>query len=363
MGQPLIDYFPQYVDSSSVVLAGGTYTIFAAGTTDLVELFSDIGESISIENPVTFDAAGMLPDVFYGDGISIKAEIRKANGSLFNTKDNLTAFGGPTAGVSVWASNQSYAKGEEVVRLGFRYFSNVDNNVGNTPQDASVAWTRCPFQGVWNTNLTYIVTDRVIDPDTGFLHIARTTTTGDAPATSPNEWSNGNGIGLQTVNAGSAGFIPVTGAVKTTKTVGNARIPVATFVATTNNNAQFSFLLPASYDNTKTLQARLTYYTGTTATGTGRFIITAFGLGDDALISTVNFSSITLGVDLDGLVANTQYITEIFDVNESGVLAPNAQAYFQILRDTDNDDYTQSIEIKDISLYYTTRSSADDAQS
>lgn len=363
MGQPLIDYFPQYEGSNSVVLAGGTLTIFGAGTTDLVDLFSDIDLKIEIENPTTLDAAGMIPDVYYTDGLSVKIEIRKADGSLFRTKDNLPAFGGPTAGVSVWSSDQVYSKGETVVYLGLQYLSEADKNTGNVPVSASVFWTRSPFQGVWNTNLTYAAADRVIDPATGFLYIARTTTQGDDPSTSPSQWGLGDGIGLQTVNAGSTGFIPGTGAVKSTKTVGNAKIPVATFVDTADNDVQFSFLMPASYDNTQTLQARLTYYTGTLATGTARFIVTAFGLGNDALLTTINFGTVTLGIDLDGRVADTQYITDIFDVNESGTLAPNSQAYFQLLRDTTNDDYDQSVEIKDISLYYKTRSSADDAQS
>lgn len=366
MGQPLIDYFPQYEGSNSVVLAGGSLTVFGAGTTDLIDLFSDIDLQNPIVNPVVLDAAGMTPDVYYANGLAVKIEIRDTNGSLFRTKDDLPAFGGPTAGVSIWASDQAYSKGEEVVYLGGRYFSNVDNNVSNVPVDASIPWTRSPFQGVWNTNLTYISTDRVIDLATGLLYIARTITQGDTPATSPTQWAQGEGIGLQTFNIPAEGLnLPATNpAVNNATEISGWIVVTKDFLGITNNQiVQFEVQMPESWDRGP-LEVVYTVLSRVVVTGGNEavFSITATAFGDGEIIDSTPgpFTSTTIsGIS----TPDAQYYSAKVPLVVDNISTPNSWVQFKVEREQDAtaDTITSTIGLRGVVVRYKTVSSIDNA--
>jgi len=366
MGQPLIDYFPQYEGSNSVVLAGGTLTIYDASTTNLISLFSNLDLTITTVNPVTLDAAGMIPDIYYADGLSIKIEIRTADGSLFRTKDNLPAFGGPTAGVSVWASDQHYSKGEEVVHLGVRYFSNVDNNTGNTPVNASVQWTRIPFQGIWNTFTTYIATDRVIDPDTGILYIARAGTTGEAPATNVDKWANSSGIGLQTINipAGGLNLPSATPAVINKTEITGWIVVTMDFKGVTENDiVQFEMQMPQSWDR-GSLEVIYTVIPRTAVTDGTAVVFgiaaTAFGEGDTIDSSPGTYTNTTIE---NITTLNTNYYSETVDLLVNSISTANSWVQFKIQRAQDDaaDTITSLLGLRGLVIKYKTVASTDDA--
>jgi len=368
MGQRLVQSLQQFVDSSSVVLAGGTCSVFEAGTTTLVPLFSDVDLTIAENNPFTYDAAGMAPDIFYADAISIKQEIKDSEGTLFRTADDIPGRGGPTAGVSIWAADQTYIAGEEVVFNAIRYTSNISNNKGNTPTSADVNWTRSPFQGVYNANLTYVTTERVIDPLTGILFISRTDdNTGNTPSTSPVNWANGSGIGLQTINLpGSTLNLPSSNAAASSAAqIGVFVVVTKEFDGTADENAQFSIDMPESWDQGDLQVAyKLVSRTAVAGGSSAVFGISTVGfesgetITDQTSFGTITNTTITGITDQDNFYfsATTTFIP-------NNINSANQILYFQVTRvATDaNDDITSDIGLVSVRIFYTTVSGADNA--
>ncbi len=352
MGQRLLDFLPQYQNRSSVVLAGAKGTIFAAGTENLVALFSDVDETLAIENPFTFDAAGMAPDVFYADSISIKLEIRTADGSLFRTADNLPGRGGPTAGVSIWATDQSYVIGEEVVFQDVRYTSNTSPNKDNTPTSADVNWTRSPYQGVYNTNLTYVIGDRVIDPATGILFVSRVNANnGNTPSSSPAQWANGSSIGIQTVNIpGGSTNVAASGPAISSAAIGEFIVVTREFTGAVNDNAesaQFSIKMPESWDQSD-LQAIYTIVSRTAVAGGSD---SAWGISATGFASGETITDQSFGTEIETVISavttiNNFYDSSVVTFTPNNITTSKSNVYFKVSRiNTDLDGLAASQSI------------------
>lgn len=85
---PWID--PQFFDSNGNPLSGGTLTFYAAGTTTLVQVFSDSTKITVLPNPLTLDSTGRTStQVFFG-AASYKIVVKDVNGVTIRTADNVT---------------------------------------------------------------------------------------------------------------------------------------------------------------------------------------------------------------------------------------------------------------------------------
>ncbi len=88
MAVAIFTSFEQQFDNSGDPLNGGTITVYAAGTTTPVSLFSDTGLSVAATNPVTLDSAGRHA-MTYIAAAAYKVLIKDSGGSTLATRDNI----------------------------------------------------------------------------------------------------------------------------------------------------------------------------------------------------------------------------------------------------------------------------------
>lgn len=78
-------------------LSGGLLYTFAAGTTTPQSAFQDTGLVQALANPITLDAAGRVPQLFFADG-NIKVRLTDANGVTQLAADNILVIGPSASG-------------------------------------------------------------------------------------------------------------------------------------------------------------------------------------------------------------------------------------------------------------------------
>lgn len=86
----------QRFDSLGRPLAGGLLYTYAAGTTTPQSAYQDTGLVTALPNPITLDAFGNIPQLFFADG-NIKVLLKDANGITQLAADNILVIG-PSAG-------------------------------------------------------------------------------------------------------------------------------------------------------------------------------------------------------------------------------------------------------------------------
>lgn len=88
MAIAIITSFGQIGDANGVPLSGGSVTVYAAGTTTPLSLYSNSGLSVSAANPVTLDASGRH-DMRYIATAAYKIVVKNSAGSTVYTRDNI----------------------------------------------------------------------------------------------------------------------------------------------------------------------------------------------------------------------------------------------------------------------------------
>lgn len=352
---------------SGAPVAGGFVAYFDFGTNDLsTTIFSDFAQTIPITNPVERDSTGKCPPV-YTAAAFYRLESLDAAGSVLDTIEQFQGTG-TDEGRSAhdWNSTVTYQLNDLVESAEKYYFATQNNNLGNQPTglDTDPFWQFAPFLKSWNSTITFAINDIVVED--GLIYKARTVNLGKLPSDNPADWANTSGIGIETINISGAGFlVPSTEETRvTSRTLSNIFVSATDFSGTVTQSAQFSFLMPDSYDNTVALKARVTYFQPTTAAGAGEvatFVVTAIGAADSIAFNTLSFSPTTIFEDLTGVDALTQYISPTFDVNMGSNPAPNSQMYFQLLRLGATDTSGVTTSIKEITIYMATTSSTDNA--
>lgn len=86
----------QQFDSLGKPLSGGLLYTYQAGTTTPQSAYQDTGLVTALPNPITLDAAGRVPQLFFADG-NIKVRLTDANGVVQLAADNILVIG-PSAG-------------------------------------------------------------------------------------------------------------------------------------------------------------------------------------------------------------------------------------------------------------------------
>ena len=134
---------PQFLDVNGDPLAGGKMYYFKTGTSTPLTTYSDEDESTPNENPVTLDASGRLPNVFFTG--SAKQVLKDANDVQVWERDPVSADQGVLP-FDAWQESVSYDLLDIVTGSdGKRYESTLGSNQGNDPTSTTGFWTRIDF--------------------------------------------------------------------------------------------------------------------------------------------------------------------------------------------------------------------------
>jgi microcystin-dependent protein len=109
----------QQLDLQGNPLNGGLLYTLQAGTVVPQNGFKDIGLVNVYSNPITLDASGRIPPVYFVDG-SIRIRLTDRNGVLLLDYDNLPVIGGSSSGAIVDTTdpNSKYNTGDFKIRYG-----------------------------------------------------------------------------------------------------------------------------------------------------------------------------------------------------------------------------------------------------
>ena len=88
-------WFLQFLDNNGAVLAGGTITTYAAGTTTPLGTFSDAAGSANA-NPVVLDSAGRA-SIYLTQDVGYKFLVKNSGGTTIGTYDNIISQGAAAA--------------------------------------------------------------------------------------------------------------------------------------------------------------------------------------------------------------------------------------------------------------------------
>jgi hypothetical protein len=97
------------LDASANPLSGATLTVYNANTVVLTPLFSDVGLSVALANPVTADSAGRFGQIFAAEGTTVDLVLKDSGGSTVYSEDDVAFLGADTGTFSrTLADNTRY---------------------------------------------------------------------------------------------------------------------------------------------------------------------------------------------------------------------------------------------------------------
>ncbi|MEE9459752.1 MAG: hypothetical protein V3V84_08330 [Candidatus Bathyarchaeia archaeon] len=349
----LYNPFSQYLDSNSTVLSGGNVTVTLAGTTTLVELFTDdsLEPEFALENPFTLDDKGASPsEIHYAPNVTVKMLIKTSANVLYATTDNIPPLGDANSSAMLYSASTTYSITERVLSAGIWYLSNVSGNKGNDPLSSPSFWTPEHLVREYNAQFAYGLDATAFEDGVPF----RSRIAGNLdniPSISPDEWANMSGIGIQTINI-PASILNTIGADPPLDTnVINAQFVVVTrqYDDAATEAAQFSVEMPESWD-LGFLQVIYMIIPRAVVTGgsTAVFGISGIGFGDGDDMSTASFGpaidTVIEGVSLE----NNVYLSDPVSFIPDSVSTPNRIVYFQVIRDTtqvDDDVFLAAVQV------------------
>ncbi len=151
----------QQIDKDTLKpLAGGKLYLFQAGTTTPQNAYSDTALTIPLPNPITLDAAGRLPQMFFADG-QIKFRLTNAQGVTQLAQDNILVVGpssggggggsvDPTTVASTGDMKCRYATG--VLTGWVRTNARTIGSASSGATERANADTQTLFEYLWNTD-------------------------------------------------------------------------------------------------------------------------------------------------------------------------------------------------------------------
>jgi hypothetical protein len=129
----------QYFTDGGELLGGGKLNFYETGTTTRKNTFSDSAMTIANTNPVTLDADGRAPNIFFA-GLA-KCVLTDSTGVVLETKDPVGDDFASNNGFPEWAADVTYAFNQPVTASdGYIYTSLVNNNIGNDPISSPTYW-------------------------------------------------------------------------------------------------------------------------------------------------------------------------------------------------------------------------------
>lgn len=355
-----VNPIPQYVDTDGAPLSGGQLFFFITETTTEKDTFEDSALTTKNANPVILDTSGTIPSIFLEDDVAYRLRILRANDSLFQEEDDVTGLGGSSAAPDhTWVNTITYNIPDDVVRSARWYQSLTNGNIDKDPLVNPGNWTEYTKLKIWNTSETYIL-DFVVQLN-GILYSSRiASNTGHDPESSPTQWANLSGIGLQTIffPAGALYARLTNGATaNTTQPTNTKTINSFDFDPSTVEFVQLEVEMPNSWNGGQ-IQVRLSWIADTAST--------------NSVVWNVQGSSIASGetenVVFEGAVAVTQAnggdtirnVTNDIPLTIS-TAAADELITLQISRDATNgsDDLAVDARLRSVRIHYTTTSSAD----
>lgn len=186
----IIDPLEQFFDDAGNPLIDGLFYFYETGTNTPLDTFSDINLTIENENPLPLTAAGRCPNA-YGYNRLYRVVVKTSAGVQILQRDNVGSFAAESA-FSAWIYDKTYLKAE-IVNYGYKYYrSNVDGNVGNTP-DSAGQWSELDIPEKYSSSVTYGLHKLVYDAGTLYLS-AQAGNVGNAPATAHAWWQRVSNI-------------------------------------------------------------------------------------------------------------------------------------------------------------------------
>jgi len=175
----------QYFDASGDPLAGGKLTFFEPGTTTPKTVYSDSAESVSIAQPVTLDASGYQPDVFFSG--QAKVVLTDADDVQIDVADPVGDE--PAERFPLWSSSSSYSEGTVVQGSDSLFYQSIgDSNQGNNPVSTSGFWIALDMFRSYSASSTY--NEGMIVYYLGALYYCESDgTTAVTPSAAASEWS------------------------------------------------------------------------------------------------------------------------------------------------------------------------------
>lgn len=206
----IIPAFTQFFDDNGEPLVDGFLKFVESGTNNTdKETFSDVSETISNTNPVELDGAGRCPSVFGTGSYNVISFINVSGspGAQIQQFDPVSgnAFQGA---FSDWNAVTIYGKGDIIIGSdGLYYRSLVANNQNQEPTVSPGQWEEIKFLGVWNTNITYEISEVVLRSGIFYTSLI-SGNIGNDPLTNPSKWgynvASGSIFGLSLSNAADA---------------------------------------------------------------------------------------------------------------------------------------------------------------
>lgn len=174
----------QYFDNSGKPLSAGTLTFYEPGTTDAKTVYSDSDESVPIAQPVSLDASGRQPDIFFsGQAKVILADSDSVQIAVADPVNDAAPEQFP-----LWQSGSSYAEGALAQGSDdLLYVSLAASNVGNDPVSSPSQWAPTSLIETYNSARTYQAHNIVFHSNT-IWRCNTDDTSGVTPSTGASEW-------------------------------------------------------------------------------------------------------------------------------------------------------------------------------
>lgn len=186
----IIDPLEQFFDDAGDPLIDGLLYFYETGTNTALDTFADVNLTTVNPNPLPLTAAGRCPNA-YGYNRLYRVVLKTSAEVQILQRDNVGSFGAEGA-FSAWIYDKTYLKAE-IVTYGYKYYrSNVDGNVGNTP-DSTGQWSELDIPEKYISTVTYGLHKLVYDAGTLYIS-AQAGNVGNAPATAHAWWQRVNNI-------------------------------------------------------------------------------------------------------------------------------------------------------------------------
>jgi hypothetical protein len=100
MADQLLAGIAPVFDNAGSILAGGSVTFYETGTFNLVSIYADSDTEDALTNPITLDAAGRPPQIFYTGAVAVKEVIKDAAGVVIDVIDPSPRFSVTASGAN-----------------------------------------------------------------------------------------------------------------------------------------------------------------------------------------------------------------------------------------------------------------------
>jgi hypothetical protein len=353
---------PQYIDTDGSPLSGGQLFFYVTDTSGLNDTYTDSSLGTANSNPVILDTSGTIPDVYLDPGVIYRVQILRANGTLFDDKNDIVGLNDSgidvLGGLPEWNSTVNYTIPDVVIRNSSLYES-ISAGTNFDPLTNPSHWSQFTHLKIWNTAETYALND-IVQQD-GIIYRSRTGTSnqGKSPDANTDFWANTSGIGEQTIYLPARAMVPTLsdGALQgSSATLTGITLSTLDFDPDLKEFAQFDIEFPDSWDG-GTVELHIDW--STTSSSTLNVIWdfqTTFVTADASFEQTFGAVSSVTQANIGAKVRNESAAVSLTTNAAAGDLI-----FFQISRDAANvlDTLPADARIHSAFIRYNTVSSTD----